>query len=105
MDAVEFLNEKYRMMLEDTNAYMKIPRDLTNEQLVKHVENWSKAHKVPKASHERKTRLQDFLEKFPNTNLKIDGMPFTCVRSLGYQIDGECRNLSCVTCWNQPVEE
>lgn len=68
---------------------------------VKLVEQWSK-------EHPRKTRLQDFLEKYPNALLTLDGMKFpkVCAQNLGYCESchgGE--SVGCYQCWNEPVED
>lgn len=55
-----------------------------------------------------KTRKEDFFEKHPNaTKKKEDGLPFPCVRVLGYKqkhcySDGEG---GCEVCWNKELEE
>lgn len=62
------------------------------------VEQWSK-------EHPRKTRMQDFLEKFPNALLTGEmETPTSCCKHLGYI--KECiPGRSCVECWKQPVED
>ena len=67
------------------------------EEIVQYVESWSKAH--PK-----KTRLQDFLEKYPNAPLEADGTPIACCETLGYCKDC-CLRPNCVKCWNEALEE
>lgn len=59
------------------------------------VEQWSK-------EHPRKTRVQDFLEKFPNAPL-TNGHPSACCKHIGYI--KECPPCTCEECWNHPVEE
>lgn len=103
MDAVEFLKEKNRMMRTDSEAYNEIKDIPTVQAVVAYVEDWS--HK-----HPRKTRMQDFLEKYPNAALKPDGLktPTVCASELGY-----CKhcthsiycNPDCYSCWNEPVED
>lgn len=68
------------------------------EELESDVERWNK-------KHSRKTRLQDFLEKYPNAQLRDDGLPYSCCEALGY---GECCKQTsdpCFDCWNMPVGE
>lgn len=56
-----------------------------------------------------KIYLEDFLEKYPNAPIKLDGSPYICPCDLGYEsIDGRfCkRNLygTCVECWSRPMK-
>lgn len=115
MDAVEFLKE-WKRMCESTlygdcpvNKYCRCCVDSEisileseSEKIVNIIEQWSK-------EHPRKTRLQDFLEKYPNAKLSADGAPFACVGDLGYCVrDFSANCLSdydCVECWNQPFED
>lgn len=60
------------------------------------VEQWVK-------EHPQKTRMQDFLEKFPNAIINKAGNPRACCEQLGYT--QECHNGTCLECWNQPMEE
>lgn len=66
------------------------------------VETWSDEHPV-------KTRLVDFLEKFPNASLSSEGLPLWLPRPFGY-----CGRKTCYDCeqpcdaegcWNLPLEE
>lgn len=62
------------------------------------VEKWA-------AEHPRKTRMQDFLEKFPKAEMdEEDGVPKICAKRLGYTIDCP-ESFDYVECWNMPVEE
>lgn len=107
MDAVKFLKEKERMC----NYYNRkckngcpidgdFPCDfmilMNPNDIVNKVEQWSK-------EHPRKTRLQDFLEKYPNALMDDVGEPDACSASLGY-----CKNCdgynNCKDCWNTPME-
>ena len=66
--------------------------------------DWSK-------NHPRKTRLQDFKEKYPNAELPY-GKPPVCAKNLGY--DAICLVSTetatavsldmCKKCWNEPVD-
>lgn len=67
------------------------------EQAITIVQKWAR-------EHPRKTILQDFLEKYPNAPLEIDGTPTFCPKELGYLPQGyynHCK-YDCVSCWNQP---
>lgn len=74
------------------------------ERIVTIVERWSQ-------EHPRKTRLQDFREKYPNAPLNGNGIPNLIPQSVGY-----CGNMTCYACdkakdkplawcWEQEVEE
>lgn len=121
MDAVEFMLERKRMcesnydreteckycvahdscgdctkckalMLNDTN--IKTETDFMIAVSI--VEKWSK-------EHPRKTRLQDFFEKYPNAVLDENGIPLSCAGELGY-CSRNCKgSLLCSKCWNEPV--
>lgn len=55
------------------------------------------------AEHPEKTFLMDFKEKYPKAELNSLGVPFSCVRDLGYV--SECKaGISCVECWNTPMK-
>lgn len=58
--------------------------------------------------HSRKTILQDFLEKYPNTELNGFGLPPMCPNVLGYSKEhhNDCMTYAnCVQCWSRPLEE
>lgn len=67
------------------------------EEAVAIVEKWVE-------EHPQKTILMDFLEKFPNAPISLDGTPTTCPFRLGYEEKGKCTTLSCINCWNRPIE-
>lgn len=69
------------------------------EKAISIVEKWSK-------EHPRKTILQDFLEKYPNALLEMDGTPRICLKELGYPTDGYSKGCECdcVPCWNRCME-
>lgn len=96
MDAVKFFQEQNRMMLTDPEAYRKAKEQTLVAGYVAEVEKWSKAH--PK-----KTRLQDFLEKFPKAEpaYVYDKL---CCEKLGYCNDCHENEEDCVKCWNKPIE-
>lgn len=98
MDALEFLNEEERMSKIDPKAYNKLAKFFKNAEVVAYVENWSKAHP-------RKTRLQDFLEKYPKAILEDSGIPKgTCCRWLGYTTECVLGSSNCFRCWDSPLE-
>lgn len=74
------------------------------EKVVPIIEKWSK-------EHPRKTRLQDFLEKFPNAPMGKDGTPNLLPWSLGYCGDTPCyacekaEGKPWAWCWEQEVED
>lgn len=110
MDAVEFLVERKRMcdsfsagicedcpLFDDVDGcgvFMKTPK-FKPEDLLSIVEKWSK-------EHPRKTRLTDFLEKYPNATMGDDGLPRSCARFLGYT---KLCPGGCCRCWNTPLED
>ena len=110
MDAVEFMKEWQRMcktfeVCEDCvgakycyNFNDFCPENSNNwHNLVPVVEKWSK-------EHPRKTRLQDFIEKFPSA-LLVDGIPERfCPYDFGYKVEECFGDDDCEKCWNQPIE-
>lgn len=98
MDAVLYLKELQRLETTDSKLYSQelMMTDKTFEERVAFVEQWSK-------EHPQKTRMQDFLEKFPNALLTgKNETPTACCKHLGYI--QECQQGTCVDCWNQPVD-
>ena len=111
MDALKFIREFERMCdcysgrcctgcprKEELICDESMMDDDEFKKLISDVEKWSK-------EHPRKTRLQDFWEKYPNAQLRDDGLPYSCCEALGY---GECCKQTsdpCFDCWNVPVEE
>lgn len=79
-----------------------MPKEI--EEAVPIVEKWSQ-------DHPRKTRLQDFLEKYPNAPMGKDGAPNLLPWSLGYCGDTPCyacekaEGKPWAWCWGQEVEE
>lgn len=107
MDAVNFLKEFKRMCqsyqrcaicpLNDTECCAMLPFYDIGEDIVRIVEQWSK-------DYPQKTRLQDFLEKYPNAPMEVDGTPKVCCENLGYCKDCNAE-VDCVSCWNKAMEE
>ena len=50
----------------------------------------------------KKTYAQDFFEKFPKAQSDSDGNPYVCRQTI---YGGECPNIECDECWNEPMEE
>lgn len=130
MDAVEFLKEKKRMCDSVTDCkhcpigWMFLPQytignyplsggdshlccdnycfeSKDKNSLVQKVEQWSK-------EHPRKTRLQDFLEKYPKAPISSKGVPTRfCPQDIGYKCKYECNHHGKTPpeCWNEPVED
>lgn len=117
MDAVKFLKELKRICItvecqaecpfydaQKDVCGAKIPAYLENdniENIVSGVEKWSAEHPV-------KTRLMDFLEKYPAATVREDGLPPFMPAWLGY-CGKSCyiceRQPTYKDCWNQPLEE
>ena len=113
MDAVRYLKERERRCdsFDDhcTGCEIKSAKNgmTCGAYIKKHpeqagaiVEKWAK-------EHPRKTRKDDFFEKFPYAKKTHDGIPKTCVANLGYAI-GCLQPYSvgnCVECWNRLLEE
>lgn len=74
------------------------------EEMIKIVEKWSQ-------EHPRKTRLMDFLEKYPNAPLDGNGIPCLMPWSVGYCGDEACyacektKVKTMAWCWGQEVED
>lgn len=117
MDVYEFFREYERMLKTDydcdvitdvriisdaiANNKEKVLFDVTvTKEKIDKVIEWSK-------NHPRKTRLQDFKEKYPNADAFEDGTPKVCASLLGYcekcAIVGDY-SRDCDACWNEPVQ-
>ena len=74
------------------------------DKAIEAVEKWSQ-------DHPRKTRLQDFLEKYPNAPLNGNGIPILVPWNVGYCGNTICyackkaKGKSLAWCWDQEVEE
>lgn len=123
MDAKRFLEEWQRMCdshkdsctsclaVKYCQCYSYIPSSgdgvldgsMSIDDLVSKIEQWSK--KRP-----RKTRLDDFREKYPNAQVIEKGLPFILPRLLGYCQADRCRNCphyedwDIKDCWDAEVE-
>ena len=117
MDAIDFFKERKRMCQfyfntasgcsacgansEDSGCLvLPIKTGAVSDfvQAIKIVESWSK-------SHPKKTRKEDFLEKYPNAKINKDGLPEACCEDLGY---GNCEFSfidKCTECWNKNMED
>ena len=126
MDAKKFLNEFNRMcetlercdkceLYVNENPFWGCMfeqigvRPEVNEKVIAAIEKWS-------AEHPTKTRLMDFLEKYPDAPLTKNGLPFPFPLVFGYCnaiIDPKeanchhCKNRleGLNFCWNLPLEE
>lgn len=71
------------------------------EKAISAIQRWSD-------EHPQKTFLTEFLEKYPNAELRIDGIPKgVCPYALGLINRDDCqkKDHNCVECWNQPIED
>lgn len=112
MDALKFLEEFDRMCIYYKDKICRgCPREGSpnciiaamgkeeRAKLIRDVEQWGK-------EHPKRTRLQDFLEKYPDALLCEDGTPESCCKSLGYcKTCKRDKNGGCTNCWDTPVEE
>lgn len=63
------------------------------------VAEWEKAKEKP-----QKTILMDLLEKLPNIETEVDGLPKFCPFALGYDVLCSSKK-TCKECWNRPLEQ
>ena len=124
MDAKRFLEEWKRMCdsLKDActsclavkycQCYSYIPSSgggvldgsMSIDELMSKVERWAE-------EHPRKTRLDDFKEKYPNAPLDGSGTPNLMPWDLGYCGDTPCyvcekaKGKTSAWCWDQEVQE
>lgn len=118
MDAKKFLEEARRLcevhescvecfFYEGRCLFGKMPMGWESkeiERVVPLVEQWSE-------EHPKKTRLQDFLEKYPNAPIGRDGTPYFMPWNLGYCGDTPCYACEKAEgkptrwCWEQEVDE
>lgn len=113
MDALKFLREVQRMHNYYTSIYhdcLKCPMadmlcripvtdwgDSLFNTCVERVEQWSK-------EHPKRTRLQDFMEKYPNAPVDGNGTPQACCEHLGYCTKScDLLELTCKDCWDIPI--
>ena len=107
MDALMFLNEAKRMCksfkdcegcpFREEECCPAIIGEKA-EQVIQSVERWSK-------DHPQKTRLQDFLEKYPNAPMEADGTPKVCCENIGYYKACDESGADCKKCWNKVMED
>lgn len=101
MDAVLYLKELERLETTDSKLYSQelMMTDKTFEERVAFVEQWSK-------EHPKKTRMQDFLEKFPKALMNNWGKgehPKVCCLEVGYT--NKCPMCKdCLDCWNKLID-
>lgn len=69
------------------------------EKAIETVQKWSN-------EHPQKTYLTELLKNYPNAKLGENGVPMNmCPSILGLQDLENCGEISCVECWNQPIED
>ena len=113
MDAVKFLKEVKRMCssIDCSDCPISPINNSTGlscwafsksspQTAVNIIEEWSQENPA-------KTRLQDFLEKYPKAHLCKNGFPPFRPAALGYCGESICSNCKIldVDCWNMPLEE
>lgn len=121
MDGVNFLKEWKRMCEANTIGkpfgtccqsnckLLKVRKNQTDscrntvlnniDKSIKIVEQWSK-------EHPKKTRLDDFKEKYPNAKIDEYFYGNVCCEYIGY-VDNcphEYDECACKDCWNEPVD-
>ena len=110
MDALKFFKEFKRMCncyseefcagcprKVEPNCDELIMEDDELNKLIADVEKWSKEHPL-------RTRLQDFLEKYPNAPVDGNGTPQACCEHLGYCTKScDPFELTCKDCWDIPI--
>lgn len=106
MDALEFLNEFGRMCKYYDRCIDCPATDICDskciseisyvDDLIKIVSDWSKRHP-------RKTRLDDFKEKYPNAETRANGYPWVVPCQLGYI--KRCEKFPCDyrPCWDELI--
>lgn len=104
MDAVEFLQERNRMFMSGAaTPSIGLEDDYDPVIAVKVVEKWS-------AEHPHKTRLDVFLEQWPNAEVFVDGVLDFCPRELDkcHPCQSTDIEMRCQSCrrefWMQEVE-
>lgn len=109
MDALKFFRERMRMCnyyprcfecpgADEPNCNIEEMSDEDLKNFVNTVEQWSKEHPP-------RTRLQDFMEKYPNAQICESGLPSACCKSLGYCKSCDPVGNNCEVCWNMPGED
>ena len=113
MDVLKFFKERMRMCdyyggapdgcnaCPRNNKGCELPayRDYDYiKEYIADVEQWSK-------DHPQRTRLQDFLEKYPNAQICESGLPSACCMSLGYCKRCDDPENDCEVCWNMLMED
>lgn len=79
--------------------YQNIWEDNTYPEAAAKVAQWEKAKEKP-----QKTILMDLLEKLPNIETEVDGLPKFCPFALGYDVLCSSKK-TCKECWNRPLEQ
>lgn len=76
-----------------------VMKNYTYSEAAAKVEAWGKAKEKP-----QKTILMDLLEKLPNIETEVDGLPKFCPFALGYDVLCSSKK-TCKECWNRPLEQ
>lgn len=95
-ESLKMAVQAYRYCRQAYAGFEPILKRLTSEDITEMLQK----------EHPPKTMLQDFLEKYPDAPLNINGdYPECCPFMLGYK-KGDCIKPrgTCVECWNRPVE-
>lgn len=107
MDAKEFIKAYVRICRSSEFGCATCPLSISNclrdivltdaniDKLVSTVDAWAK-------EHSKRTRLQDFLEKYPDADIEDDGTPSICAAKLGYRHSCSV-HTSCKRCWDEPM--
>lgn len=76
-------------------------KPINAKEAIATVQKWSD-------EHPRKTYAQDFFEKFPKAQSKLDGSPFVCRKRIYCGARPAFKDCdytgSCKNCWNEPME-
>lgn len=105
MDAVKFVKER-RRMFDVTGEYPKynlFSLNISAEDVVKEVEEWSNEHPI-------ETRSSEFLKHYPNASVFNNGAVNMCPKLIdkNYNPSSACHITICLDCkikyWMQEVE-
>lgn len=97
--------EKTQPMPEELYLHGKAVNHYEIDKAISIVEQWAKEHPEKK----RKTYKEDFLEKFPEVQMRFDeeqtmSRPVGCRMNI-YGIEGPCTGRNCFSCWNEVIED
>lgn len=92
-------DEKYKAIFGSGNPSAYVIKNHTYSEAAAKVAEWEKAKAKP-----QKTILMDLLEKLPNIETDVDGLPKFCSFALGYDVLCSSKK-TCKECWNRPFEQ